>query len=649
MKKITIFFILITSFGFSQKKVSSKFGQINKEELKMTVYEKDSSANAVVLYEHANLYVDTKSDNFDNRTDFYHRIKLFKKEAFDEATVKIVLREKERIKDIKAASYSLNQNGSVQKVFLSSKDIFRNKLDDYWTEISFTIPNIKEGSVIEYVYSVTSPYSIIDDWYFQSDIPKIKSDFSALVLGNYKYNIATTGYQTLQRNDASVKEGCVYLPGIGDGSCLKLLYGMDNIPAFIEEDYMLSKKNFISKLTFELKSFTKVDGSVRRYTRSWKDADKTLRLRFLDGQTSKKNFFKKQLPSETLNEVDELQKATKVFQFIQSHFNWNSRYFTQEKINLRKAFDEKVGSVYAINLALYNSLQAVNIESYPVMLSTRKNGLPTNLFPVVSEFNYVIVKAVINGKTYFLDARDKYLSFGEVSFECLNGNVRVLDFDKGSYWERIRAKQISSSGTRLSLTLTEENAFEGAMTITSKGYRAVSKRKKLDAKSEDQYLEDIESENPYLEIEKYTPVNRDDLDKALQEKFEVRFFDDSNQYTYQRINPFFEDRISVNPFKLKERKYPVDFGAPFSYSYFLRLTIPDSYEVISIPESMQASLPNNGGSLLLKTGVADGQINIFMRYVISKKRYQSQEYQDLKEFFQKIINIQKSFIEVKSK
>tara|TARA_R110002073_G_scaffold313380_2_gene485251 strand:+ start:14999 stop:16948 length:1950 start_codon:yes stop_codon:yes gene_type:complete len=646
MKKITLLFLLLSTIVCSQKKRSTKIGKVKSSEVKMSVYEKDSTANAVVLYEHANVYLDEKND-LDYRTDYYHKIKLIRKESFDRATVKVLLANKERVLGVKALSYTLNEGGAVKKTYVSGRDVFKKKLNEYWTEVTFTIPNIKEGTVIEYVYSIVSPYSSIDDWYFQSDIPKVKSDFTAAILGNYEYNVAIVGFLTLDRNSAKVKKGCVNIPGVGEGSCSLLTYGMDDIPAFKEEDYMLSKENFISKITFELSSVTNTDRTVKRFTKKWRDADKTLRLRLLDSQTSKRSFFKKQIPEAILNENSDHDRAKKIFKFIQNHFNWNSRYFSSKKINLKKSFAEKTGSVDVINLALYNSLQAAGIKSYPVVLSTRSNGIPPDLFPVVSIFNYVIVKAEIGGKTYFLDATDKYLAYGQVDFQCLNGKVRVLDFDKGSYWEDLSANQASISSTKLNLTLNSENAFVGTMETTYTGYSASNKREELSEKTKEQYLESIETQNPYLEIGDYAAIDKDDLDSPLKEKFEVEFFDDSNEKKYHRINPFFDNRISENPFKLKERSYPVDFGVPFSYSYRLELKIPLSYEVVNIPRDIEVSLPNNSGVLVLKAKKSESKVDIYLRYMFNQSEYNSFEYQKLKDLFNKIIEAQNSYIEIK--
>ena len=114
MKNKILFFLLIISvMSFSQKKRSTKVGLTSIEELKLGYYDKDSTANALVLYEHANTYLSEK-DALDFKTDFYYRIKLFTSAAFNRATVKVKLYKKEKIREIEAYSYNL-ENGTIVK------------------------------------------------------------------------------------------------------------------------------------------------------------------------------------------------------------------------------------------------------------------------------------------------------------------------------------------------------------------------------------------------------------------------------------------------------------------------------------------------------------------------------------------------------
>ncbi|MFD2568702.1 hypothetical protein [Pseudotenacibaculum haliotis] len=664
MKKILLLFFIVAYSGHAQKNDTFKLGQTTEEELKMTSYTNDPEASAVVLLDKGNTYHDESGRNLNLISDYYERIKIFKKEAFNKATVKIRIYGEEKIKDIRAVTYNLASDGAIKTDEFQSKDVFTKDLGNKWTEVSFTLPNVKEGSVIEYRYSLHSPYKQnLNDWVFQSDIPKIQSRYTAAILANWKYNVRIKGFLTLDEDKPSIVNQCVSIPGLGGGNCVKFSYAMYNIPAFQKEEYMTSERNFISRLIFDLISFTSQEykenansysqsttrTKVKKYTSTWKDADKELKDRFLNNQTSKKGFFKRQLPAEILNEADPMKKAKKAYKYTQQHFNWDGSYFSGQEMNVKKGFEEKTGGVDVINMSLYNTLQALNIESYPVVLATRQKGIPTDLFPVINDFNYIIVKAVINGKNYFLDATDKFLAFGQVHFRCLNGKVRVLDFKKGSYWEGIRMNQASSVGTKLNLKLNEENAFEGKMIVTQRGYKASDKREELTTMSKEQYLEKVESQNPYLEIKDHKVLNKGQLDKELVEEFDVEFFDDSETYQNIRINPFFDERITQNPLKLKERKYPVDFGIPSRYTYNLSLEIPEKYTVKKIPEDIRFVLPNQGGVFMMKAQQKENKVNIFMRYMFNKRVYSSEEYQSLKEFFNKLIQAQNSYIEITTK
>jgi hypothetical protein len=196
MKKTFLFLSIVFSFVtltiVAQKEKSSEMGQTTLEELQMSFYDKDSTAGAVVLYEHANIYLDTENDN-NTRTDFYFRIKILDKSAFDLANITLDLYKKKNLKDLEAVTYNLTEN-KIQKNHLLKSDVFTIKEGLDWTTKKFTLSNIKEGSVIEYKYSILSPYSGINDWSFQSDIPKIKSEFDAAILGNYKYNVRIIGF-----------------------------------------------------------------------------------------------------------------------------------------------------------------------------------------------------------------------------------------------------------------------------------------------------------------------------------------------------------------------------------------------------------------------------------------------------------------------
>lgn len=651
MKKrlLLLTLLFITNFLHSQVEKSSKIGQTSLDELKMTIYDKDSTATAVVLYEHANIYLDKKND-YNTRTDFYYRIKILDKAAFDQADIKINTYKKERIVDLKAITYNISEIGTKQTTNVSDDKVFKVEESEAWTAHKFTFPNIKVGSVIEYAYSKLSPYSGIDDWFFQSDIPKVKSEFDAAILGNYKYNVRLIGFLGLDKDNPSIDNNCIYIDGLlGDAACAIYSYGMNEVPAFKEEDFMLSKKNYISRLSFDLKSYTNTKGETERYTTTWKEADKKLKSIFFNNQTSKKGFFRRRIPENILTIENQLEKAKSIYTFIQNHFSWNEKFWNSEDENVKDAFEDRSGSAGEINLSLFNALQSADIDTELVILSTRNHGVPTTLYPVIFDFNYVIVKVLINNKEYYLDATDKFSPFGQLPFRTLNGKSRVINFKKESNWVVLEPKTKSSINTSAKLTLNDNGDVIGDLITRRIGYAAQNQREKLSILGKDKYIEEYEGDNPNTEVESYEVQYQDDLNKNLQEIFKVTIFlsDELTQKT--RINPFFFNRLKENPFKLKERNYPVDFGFSKKNNFTLSLEIPDSYKVTQLPKDLAISLPNKGGIFLLKTVNKGNVINIITRFSLHKKSYSSEEYFALKEFFKQIVSAENSYITIEKK
>lgn len=649
MKKIfASLLIFLSTIIFSQKSKSSIMGQTTLDELKMTVYDKDSSATAVVLYEHANYYPDINNDEIP-RTDYYFRIKIFDKTSFDLANITIKTYKKQRVTDISAITYNLSEIGTKNKVHLLEKDIFLIEENENWTTTKFALPNIKEGAVIEYKYSIISPYLSIDDWYFQDDIPKIVSEFDASILGNYKYNIKLIGSLKLDKDEPSVDKECVFIDGIGKGGCALFSYGMNNIPAFKEEEYMLSKKNYISRITFDLISHTSYNGVIKNLTTTWNQADKSLKDQFFNNQTAKKSFFKKNIPEGILNTENKLEKAKKIYQFIQNHYSWNGKYWTNEDAKVKEAFQEKTGDVGEINISLYNSLIAADIEANLVVLSTRNNGIPTKIFPVIYDFNYVIVKIILDDKSYFLDATNKFLPFGQVPVRTLNGEVRVLSFKDESYWEMLKPEINSSKSVIANLILKESGELEGDLTIRSMGYEASDKREKINSISKESYLEGFEGDNADVEVDDYIVKFKDAIEKPLHEFFNIKMFLNDELKNNIRINPFFFDRFKENPFKQKQRNFPVDFGYPRKNHFALTLNIPDNYTVVQIPETVGVSLPNDGGLFILKSEVIENKITLYVKLHINNQIYSSDDYFVLKELFKQIVIAEKSVIILEKK
>lgn len=623
------------------------FGRLTETEKNFASYDKDASAHAVVLYEKGDTYFEVINQRIQLVKIYHGKIKILNEEAFDEADISIATyhtkNAAESVKDIKAVTH----NDGI-KSFVPEADIFTNDLSERVSEKRFTFPNIKVGSIIEYKYKIISPFLYnLDGWEFQSNLPKLYSEFNAKIPGNYLYNRSLIGSLNLHINEAKIEKECFYVSGYPKAAdCEVLKYVMKDIPAFkADDDYMLAPSNYKSRLEFELSVYQKFDGSRDEYTKSWKDVDKEFKTdKDIGKQLTKKGFFEKNVPKSLLTNGDPLQKAKNIFEFVRDYYTWNGRYSTYGKARVKDAFNSKKGNAWEINMSLINLLNAADIKANLMLTSTRQNGLPKKAHPVMSDFNYVIAKTEIDGTTYLLDATDKYTPFGMLPFRVLNHYGRVMDFKSESYWHDIKPVDKNKYQIRASMKFNVENQnAEGVFDVVSTGYPAVTTRETIAESSEEQYLERMEeSIEGDFEITQYELHKQRSSEKMVSERFSFEMgdiLDDEMVY----FNPFFIRFFEENPFSEEERNYPIDFGYPVTYKYLINIVLPEGYKVHELPQKVAVALgESRAATLLFDHNQTTGNLSFSFELSLNGSYFEASDYTFLKDLFKQVTNVQKN-------
>lgn len=635
--------LLIGLSCYSQENYDSENYRVTLDDIKSTTFKKDTTANALVIYERGNSYVDRT--DYDLRTEVQHKIKILKREGFDKANVAIYLynnqNRSEKINKIVATTYNL-VDGEVVKTSLSEQNIFWEKYDENRTIVKFTLPNIQEGSVITYSYTLTSPFMFnYKGWNFQDDIPKLHSEYEASIPGNWQYNTKLVGDKTLFKNESKIDKDCLIAFNGGKASCAHSIYVMKDIPAFIDEDYMTTKMNYLARVEYELKTFMDFKGYKNDYTKTWKTVDSELRADPNIGkQLGRSIQINALLTADILNETDVLKKAIAIYEYVQETYTWNEKYNIFKDVSVKDLIKNKSGNVSSINILLHNLLEETGIDVKPILLSTRNNGFATKIFPVISEFNYLIVQATIDNNTYLLDATDKYLSFGEIPFRCLNHYGRLLDFKKGSYWIDIAPKNISQVLYNATINLDKNNKLIGKISGKTTGYHALNLKKSYYPNKE-AYVENLENKYLNSEITNHEVSTDGKTTSNFSETYNIELNTEViDDHIY--LNPFIIKFFTQNPFKLQERTYPIDFGYKDSYFYMLNINLGDTYSVREVPQDFIVILPDNSGRVTLSSQINENSISLSMKIDFKEAIYPSEYYPYLKEFMNKIVDVQKN-------
>jgi len=627
------------------------FGKLTDSEKELVVYEKDSTAKAIVLYEKGEVFFIAK-DNRPYIAKTYHtKIKILDKIGFEQGNISITLmgtkEAHEDIVDIKAVTH----NGSL-KEYLDEEKIYISNSTPGIVEVNFTFPKIKVGSVLEYKYTLLSPYvNKLEGWVFQSSIPKVYSEFTASIPFNYVYKRVLVGNLELCTNEVKAEDCFIALGNSFVFLCENIKYAMEDIPAFKpDEEFMLGTANYISRLDFELSNING-ENKNRKDPITWSDIDAEFKKdKNIGKQLRYKGYFGRKIPDYLLKGKDDLEKAVNIYNFVRNHYTWNGGFGIYGEARVKDAFNEKSGNIAEINISLINLLNSVGIESNMFLMSPRQISLPKKTYPVMSDFNYIIAKAKISGKDYLLDASSKYHPFGILPFRALNHYGRVMDFSDGSYWHDIEPYKNNLYQVRVHAEFNSEaKEFKGIFDILNLGYNAIELNEERAGKSLEDYTNTLNLQfRNNFETSDYIKIENRSNDKKVSEQLK---FSLSTELINDNIyfNPFLIQIFKQNPFLAEERRYPVDLGYPRRFKYQLNLNIPEEYEIIEIPEKKVIQLGENLASLKYYYLKKDNNIMLFFDLNINNTYYIPSDYKVLHEMFKLIMRLQENTLLVLSK
>ena len=631
----------MSSLVFGQAKQSAIFGSPFPSEIHMTEYKGDPEASAVVLFESGTYYFDIIDEEAMLFRVVHRKIKVLDASKYDTEYMQIpYLIDSDRQEEI-VNVLAITHNDSIKKKILEKDLFFLYEGGDY-AYLRFAFPDIKDGSVLEYMYAIKSPfYSNFGDWQFQGHLPKLYSEFTSVIPGYFKYSRVLYGKENLSINEVSVIDNCLNVPSsISSAECEKTVYAMENIPAFAEEPYMLSVKNYISRVEYELQEIVNLRGRKRKVFEKWKNIDKTFRKNKEVGKQLKNiSFFKKNIP-QFIDDIEEpIEKAKAIYSFIQNHFTWNKSYLLL-RVDPQKAFQENEGNISEINISLTNTLKASGLDAKLILLSTRDNGLPKQNIPSLTDFNYYAAFLTIDGIDYILDATNKHIPFGRVPTKLLNRYGRVMDFKKGSYWHTIKPYNKNIIFTNAEITATKDGSFVGKVVQKHTGYFANEMRESLEIASIEEYTKEKFRLSTFLEIENFELEDVDLISVPFVEKYDVALeVEDIGDKTY--LYPIFmTPYLSENPLLFDTRKYPLDFGFPFSNIYSINVNLNNQYNLIDMPKSRIYRLPDDGGECSVTYSKNGQNLSIRVSMKLKKIQFEPDEYTYLKEFFSNIISMQ---------
>lgn len=492
-KELVIGLFVLLAWPFmaasAQNQVNMKFGKPTKEEMQMTVYEADPGAEAVVLCRLTDVEytVQTISYLVDYRDKV--RIKVLKPGGVRFAKVVVPYQVNmsvgnnisglrtsfttipmnrasgdsyfdneagsmsegvfgtdadESVESIKATAFNL-EGGKTVKTSLKKSDIKTTKIDDHNYQVEFTVPNVKEGTVIEYEYNIHSQmFWELHDWYGQCEIPVVYAKLDMNIPNFLIFNIEDHGIQRLTHTctvgSLSYKVESDPLAKPMTVNTNHYVYVGRNLKGVPNNGYSWNVQDLWAGITAELRTYRLRGMAQMDYAKTWDQIEAMI----LDSDNFGAHLndhspLVDELKQAKLEEVADLRvRAAAVCQLVMGKVKWNGKY-ALNPAPTAETLKNGIGSNADINLLLIQSLHDAGLTAAPVMLRTRDLGLLPYNFPSISKFSTFLVAVILpGGDKVFVDASSKHGGLNEVPEVMRVERARLVQKGKKGEWVNLQ-------------------------------------------------------------------------------------------------------------------------------------------------------------------------------------------------------------------
>jgi len=624
-----------------------KFGTVPQELLGMTVYAKDSTAAAVVLYEENTVYYDINNltQDFEIVTNYTIRIKILTSDGVEYANGAIPFfkgtssERSENIIGLTGWTYNL-ENGKIVKDKLAKEYVFIEDVTENLKRMKFALPSAKAGSVVEYKYTLRSPYyGNPENFRFQRDIPVQYSRYSITIPEYFTFSKETKGYERLKSTIKPVNLTLHLSSQTINCSGEEITLEAFDMPALKSEDYVWNINDFRSAISFELKKIVILGFSsyYRDFSTTWdKIAERLLNHEHFGKELKNKGLFKDELPVIKLSTENDEEKMRAILDLVRSKVKWNDRN-TLIINNVSKALKEGVGTSGEINALLLNALRNAGYTAYPVAMSLRSRGRLPMTYPSIENLNYFVVRVIIGDKNYYLDATRSYCDLNVIPVDCMVERALCV-FDKGFDWINLLNIGNNTERTNLLVSFNEDGILTGKRIKNYMGTCAYSfKQSYKNAKDEADFIQKVETSND-ISISGYTVEEKRGANYAFAETYE--FTSNAVQLGDNPIvtfTPLLFETMRSNYFKSEERKLPVEFVYPKDDRINISIIIPEGYTVDEAPQSTRFVYgDNNEIEFSYMVQVSEQNVQIAYRLNRNSCLIPATDYTNLRDFWAKM-------------
>ena len=632
--------------------------------LNTTVYAIDSEASAVVLLESRKVEISEEHVSYMQRETIHKIIKVLKNDAIAPGrnnVADIHIRYKTdnilgSVSQVKARTYNMGPAGMTEQE-MPAADIKKKKITDEVYEVSFSLPAVREGSVIEYSFVVTSKFN---GWHYcweiQDDRPKLVSEFEFEYPDRFQFtsinSLRNKYVEFPTKDDARLSNDklCrVYTKFVLSETYHNVFWRYRDATVIKEEPMVRNIDNMKERVELQLTGVRTQDG-IKHFNNSWENTNEQFWKKEKLGKAvmGSNNFLDDVMDTLVKDDMTNADKVRKIYNYIRSGFDREDAVgFSRSPY---ETFSKKRGNPFEINLLLCAMMAHEGIDVGPVMISTTHNISFTEIFPVIDRFNYLVATVLVDGQRYYLDASDKSYRFGLLPSFCYNGFAWVLSekgwgvqLEPGMVTDRtVCAVKIDS------VTATSAN-LEMTMRFGALRSQQLRQRWAKDRSTKDAFIKEMIGGMPSgCSLVKQDVGNEDQPDTNLVMTLKGRVALEDAEDLWLIKGELFP-AFTTHPFTARKRSLPIEFPSVRQYVYHMNVILPDGMEPETIPAPVDAGYEDKAVAYKRSVTYYPEMHSLTVNSVYEQNAtvFEKEEYGQLSQFFRKMIEENNNMITIK--
>lgn len=632
---VALFLLSLTVFAQKNKDIPA-FGKIEKADLELKECAIDKDAEAMYLFDQGTVRYQRGARTLFEMHEYRRvRLKIFKETGYHLANVKLHYYSDdkyEKIVDLDAVVYNLDATGNVVATKLEKKAFYKEQVNASYSAITFTFPEIKEGTVIEYRYTkVRENWSAIDPWVFQHRIPTKLSAFDITLPEYFSFTTTQQINFPVENQKKEISQRIQTSEGGISFSATEYTYKMKDLPALKEEPFMGAARDYLQKIEFQLSSINVPGALTQNFRNTWPALTKELMEHPSFGLQLKKNLDRDAELNRIMSLASKHERVVNIYRYVQKNIAWDGTedIYTD---GVKGAWSKRKGTNADINLILINLLKEAKIDVYPLLVSTRDHGKVLSTYPFLQQFNKVIAAAIVDETPYILNAADKYNPARLIPYDVMGTEAFLVDNDKGGFVDLWDSRQIKRNLVTIGGDINDKGQFVGDAVITSFDYSKNPRVKDYREGKEKFISQYFTSVIPALNVENLEVNNLDSDSLPLEQKVHFTVpVNSSGDYSFFTLNMFSD--LEKNPFVSDTRQTDIDYGYNQNYLIAGSVQIPEGYEFEQPPKNMTMIMPDTSIVFRRLSEVKDRRISFRITLEFKRPVYASDEYQALKSFY----------------